>query len=407
MLVPFGSLARATDDDDEVKPQILVNLDTGEVLSHENAFRRWPPASLTKMMTAYVVFRAMKLQQVSMTSPVRVSHHALSQPPTKMGFPVGTVLTIENALKIIMVKSANDISAALGEAISGSEWKFVNLMNSHTRRLGMNDTHFINTNGLHEDGQYTTARDFAVLTFALTKEFPEYAHFFKIPAIRFGKRRLRNHNALLEQFAGTNGMKTGYVCASGSNVVVRAERDGKRLAAVVLGGGSSLKRNVRAAKLLQEGFDGLFDQVAVPFDEFKPTQAIDPEHADITQEICPRKYRHMKKKKSKPKPEPELVSAYAPEETARVIDPLKLVSPKSATATDAGTDAGGKEEVPEEKPLSFKEMQNLYLTARKKVGEDVRVELGGATGPNPNGLLHKDGGFLEPVMPIPTKRPES
>ncbi len=397
MLMAFASSARASEN--ETKPHILIDLDSGQVLSHQNAFRRWPPASLTKMMTAYVVFRAIKMQQVAMNSPVRVSNHALSQPPTKMGFPVGTVLTIENSLKIIMVKSANDISVALGEAVAGREWKFVNLMNAHARRLGMNDTHFINTHGLHEDGQYTSARDFAVLALQLTKEFPEHAQLFNIPAIRFGKRRLRNHNALLERFEGTNGMKTGYVCASGSNVVVRVEREGKRLVSVVLGGGSALKRNVRAAKLLQEGFDGLYAQNAVPFDQFKPVRLVDPEPADITREICPKKYRHQKKKK--PKPKPELVTAYAPHETGRVIDPLSLLAPKVAGAADAG----GKEEVAEDKPPSYAELEGLYLTARKKIGDDVRITLGGGIGPNPNGLRHKEGGFMEPIIPIPTKRP--
>ncbi len=404
--------------DDEIPPQILIDLDSREVLAHQNAFRRWPPASLTKMMTAYVVFRALKMQQVALNSPVRISNEALAEPPTKMGFPVGTVLTIDNSLKIIMVKSANDISVAIAEAIAGSEWKFIQLMNSHARRLGMDNTNFVNPNGLPEEGQYTTARDFALLTLALTHEFPEYRYYFNIPAIKIGKRRLRNHNALLEQFDGTNGMKTGYVCASGSNVAVRVEREGRRLAAVVLGGRSSLVRNVRAAKLLQEGFDGLYNDNAIAIENFQALDPVDPERADITRIICPRKYAKMPKKKKaevhtagasggKRVVDPKMVLAYASTglEAGRVPDSSTGRAPVIEEYVVEGV--GEKEEdIPEDKPPSFAELKSLYLGPRKKVGDDVVVTFGGAVGPNPMGLRHKDGGFAEPIIPVPTKRPD-
>jgi len=132
------------------RPHLILDATSGDVLSHELAFARWAPASLTKMMTAYTVFRTLELQSISMNSPVRISEEAISQPPSKMGFPVGTILNIETALKIIMVKSANDISVALAEATSGSEENFVALMNAHARRLGMIDTQFPNPHGLHE-----------------------------------------------------------------------------------------------------------------------------------------------------------------------------------------------------------------------------------------------------------------
>ncbi len=236
------------------RPHLVVDMNTGEVLSHELAFARWAPASLTKMMTAYTVFRTLQLQSITMDSPVRISEHAISQPPSKMGFPVGTILNIETALKIIMVKSANDISVALAESTSGSEEQFVALMNSHARRLGMIDSHFVNPHGLHDAKQFTSARDMALLTLQLTKEFPQFANFFNIPAIRFGNRRLRNHNALLRLFDGTNGMKTGYVCASGFNVAVRVKRNKRNLVAIVFGEKSGLRRNLKAARLLQENF---------------------------------------------------------------------------------------------------------------------------------------------------------
>ena len=241
------------------RPHLLVDISNGKVLSGELETARWAPASLTKMMTAYTVFRALELQHLEMNSPVRISEHALSQPPTKMGFPIGTILTIETALKIILVKSANDVSVALAESVGGSEDNFVQLMNSHARRLGMTDSQFTNPHGLHDGMQFTSAYDMARLTIGLTKEFPQYADFFDIPAVRVGRRRLRNHNALVRLFEGTTGMKTGYVCASGYNVVVRTTRNDRTLVAVIMGAKGGLSRNVDAAMLLTDGFAGKFD----------------------------------------------------------------------------------------------------------------------------------------------------
>ena len=189
---PAGETRVMVQPSDAVRPYLLFDVDSGQVLAHENAFRRWAPASLTKLMTVYATFRALKLQQIDLNSPVRVSENALLKPPTKMGFPIGTILTVDTAVKILMVKSANDISVALAEAVAGSEPDFIDLMNAHARRLGMTDSHFVNPHGLHEPDQYSTARDFALLAAALTLEFPEYADRFKIPALRHGKRRLRN-----------------------------------------------------------------------------------------------------------------------------------------------------------------------------------------------------------------------
>ncbi|MEM7070067.1 MAG: D-alanyl-D-alanine carboxypeptidase family protein, partial [Pseudomonadota bacterium] len=272
------------------EPYLVVDTTSSKIVARNRIFVRWAPASLTKLMTAYTVFRALKLQHLAMNSPVRISEAALEQPPSKMGFPIGTVLTIDSALKIIMVKSANDVSVALGEAVAGSEEQFVKFMNAHARRLGMLDSRFTNPHGLHHPDQFTTARDMARLALAIGREFPEYAEYFDIPALRVGKRRLRNHNALLRLFDGTNGMKTGYVCASGFNVVVRTKRNDRELVAVVLGHASGLKRSVAAAEVLSAGFN-------TSANAFRPTldTVLKPEHVsdlpvDITRRICPRKY---------------------------------------------------------------------------------------------------------------------
>ena len=395
LLVMSGLVStHAADVDPPVRPQILVDAKTGEVLFSQNAFQRWAPASITKLMTTYVTFHALKQQLIAMNSPVRVSEYALQQPPTKMGFPIGTIVTIDTAIKIIMVKSANDIALAVGEAVGGSEEQFVALMNAHARRLGMKDTNFVNPHGLHDPAQYTTARDFALLAMAITRDFPQHDGYFNIPAIKVGRRRLRNHNAMLERFDGTTGMKTGYVCASGYNVVVRTQREGRELIAVVLGGKSGLQRSVRAAKMLHEGFENLYPVQAASLADLKPL-ASDPKHiGDITRETCPRQYRAQTRAKRKAKTVIDLSN--------KTIAAAIIPTPSPGFTPPSGS---SKTKAEKAKPLSIGKMEKLYLSPRKRVGEDVRIRLGGGLGPNPHGLRHTDGGPAKPVLPVPQKRP--
>jgi D-alanyl-D-alanine carboxypeptidase len=185
-----------------------------------------------------------------------VSPNAVAQAPTKMGFGVGTQVTVDNALKMLMVKSANDMAVLLAEGVSGSIDKFADEMNRNARRLGMTQTNYVNPNGLPADEQISSARDLAILARALIKEFPEYDYYWHLPGIRLGKRVIRNYNTLLGRYPGTDGMKTGFICAAGFNLVASATRDGKRLIAVVLGAPSSAVRAVKAAQLLERGFNG-------------------------------------------------------------------------------------------------------------------------------------------------------
>jgi D-alanyl-D-alanine carboxypeptidase len=183
-----------------------------------------------------------------------ITANALKEPPSKMGFPVGTTMTLDNALKMMLVKSANDIAVAVAETVGGSEPAFVARMNAEAKLLGMNSTHFENPNGLPADGHETTARDMAVLARALWTDFPEYRPLFGISAIRSGDRVLRTYNTLLERYRGATGMKTGFICASGFNVVASATRNGRSLVAVVLGSETAKERTELAAKLLDAGF---------------------------------------------------------------------------------------------------------------------------------------------------------
>jgi len=234
--------------------QILIDVESGKVLHAENATQPWYPASITKIMTTYATLRAVKEQRLSLDKLLTVSHNAAAQSPVKMGFPVGTTITVDNALKMLMVKSANDMAVVLAEGVGGSIENFAELMNRHAQRLGMTQSHFVNPNGLPADEQVTSARDMAILARAAIKEFPEYDYYWQLPGIRMGKKVLRNYNTLIGRYPGADGMKTGFICASGFNLVATATRDGKRLIAVVLGAPSSAGRAIKAAQLLERGF---------------------------------------------------------------------------------------------------------------------------------------------------------
>ncbi len=265
---------------------IVVDLDAGVVLGQRDADRIWHPASVTKLMTAYLAFEALKSGQIKLTSPVTVSANALSEPPSKMGYKVGTVMTVDNALKMMIVHSANDIAVAISETVGGSEDRFVARMNAAARRLGMNSTHYDNPNGLPSPGQLTNARDLAVLSRALWQDFPEYRAYFRIPAIKAGRRVLRSQNTLLARYPGTIGMKTGFICDSGFNMVAAAQRNGRTLLAVVLGATSSASRAQTAARLLDTGFSGgSFGFGRVSLASFRAGAQPGPV-ADMHDEVC-------------------------------------------------------------------------------------------------------------------------
>jgi D-alanyl-D-alanine carboxypeptidase len=219
---------------------ILVDVQSGAVLAQENAFQRWYPASLTKLMTAYIAFSAIKSGKLTVDSPIIISANAAKQPPSKMGYKPGNRLSLDNALKIMLVKSANDIAVAVGEAAGGENYP--DAMNAAAAKLGMSGSHFTSANGLHSTQNYSNARDLAVLSRALRADFPELAGYFKFEAIQYGDHVERNYNILLGRFAGADGMKTGFVCASGFNMVGTATRDGRTLVAVVLGEESQVGR---------------------------------------------------------------------------------------------------------------------------------------------------------------------
>jgi D-alanyl-D-alanine carboxypeptidase len=205
-------------------------------------------------MSAYVTFRAIEAGELRLDSPIVMSKKAAKEPPSKSGFKPGTVLTADNALKLMLVRSNNDIAMALGENVGGSEAAFAERMNTEAARLGMTDSHFVNPNGLHSPQQYTTARDLALLVAALRRDFPQFMSYFSIEGVIVGKKTLTNFNLLVGRYDGVDGMKTGFVCPSGFNMIGTATRDGRTLAAIVLGQPSATVRAEAAAAMLDRGF---------------------------------------------------------------------------------------------------------------------------------------------------------
>ncbi|WP_404290147.1 D-alanyl-D-alanine carboxypeptidase family protein [Microvirga sp. RSM25] len=234
-------------------PMLLVDASTGDILAAQEATRSWHPASLTKMMTAHLALTAVKSGRVSMDTSIVLSPRATAQAPTKLGVPPGTSLRLEDALTVMMVKSANDVSFAIAEAIGGSEEAFVSAMNQEARRLGMTGTRFVNPTGLHDDRQVTNARDMAVLMLALLSYHADYLDLLRTPSITVNGRMLKNTNKLVEDYTGLEASKTGYVCASGFNVTVSALRGNRRVIGVVLGSPSAATRTLVMRELLNTG----------------------------------------------------------------------------------------------------------------------------------------------------------
>lgn len=237
-------------------PLLLVDRSNLQVLYAQDAGASWHPASLTKLMTAYVVFEEIANGNVTLDTPVTISRKAFNQAPSKSGLAVDSSISLKDALYILIVKSANDIAVAIAETVGGSEELFVAKMNDVARRMGLTGSHFVNSHGLHDPAQVTTARDLAVLSLYIEQGFPQYMPMFATGVVNLGKTRMESNNGLLEGFAGTTGMKTGYVCASGLNLVATVDRGGRQLLAVVLGGSSGRERNERAAELFINALNG-------------------------------------------------------------------------------------------------------------------------------------------------------
>jgi D-alanyl-D-alanine carboxypeptidase len=234
---------------------IVVDDTTGKVLHQVNADAARYPASLTQMMTLYLTFEALKAKKLGMDQRIPVSAHAAGMAPSRLGLRPGETLTVRQAILGLVTKSANDAASALGEALGGTEPKFAVLMTQRAHALGMSHTTFKNASGLPNSKQVTTARDMATLARALHNDFPQYYHFFKTPEFTFKGISYKNHNRLLAGFEGTDGLKTGFINASGFNLVASSVRDDRRLFGVVLGGQTAGWRDARMMSLFDQAYD--------------------------------------------------------------------------------------------------------------------------------------------------------
>jgi len=343
-LIMLGLTCALTADRASAAARILVDAESGKVLEADNATRPWYPASVTKLMTLYVTLRALKDGRITGDTLFTVSSNAVAQQPAKMGFPLGIQVTVDNALKMMMVKSANDMAVLLAEGVSGSIEKFADDMNETAKKLGMTQTSYVNPNGLPAEGQITSARDLAILARALIHDFPEYEFYWHIPAIKFGRRVTHNYNPLIEHYPGADGMKTGFICSSGFNLVATATRNDKHLIAVVLGAPSASARALQAAQMLEKGFSG--DSLAwlTPaigtVDALKPIEGAPP---DLHDEICG---KHHKKGKGAPEKKDELEEGESADVPADSNQTFVLSNAPGSSATLASLLSGPGQSAP-------------------------------------------------------------
>jgi D-alanyl-D-alanine carboxypeptidase len=237
-----------------VASSIMVDAVTGEIISSSNADAITYPASLTKMMTLYLLFDALKHGQIKLTDTITFSEHAASQDATNLAVSAGAKIKVETAILALVVRSANDAATAIAERLAGSEWAFAKKMTSTARALGMKNTTFRNANGLPNPEQRTTARDMAILGVALLRDFPEYYRYFAAERFSYRGVTYAGHNRVLNKLNGADGIKTGYIRASGFNLVSSAEQNGRRLVGVVLGGSTPYLRDKQMVAMMTKGF---------------------------------------------------------------------------------------------------------------------------------------------------------
>jgi len=250
---------------------IVVDAKTGKQIFEANSTAERYPASLTKMMTLYLLFEALDSGRLTKETQIPVSAHAAKQPPTKLWFKPGETIDIDSAIRALTVKSANDVAVAIGEYLGGSEEQFAAMMTAKAARIGMRNTVFRNASGLPDDGQHTTARDMAVLGMALRQRFPQYYYYFSATDFTFRGKLVRGHNDMLGRVPGVDGIKTGYIHASGFNIVTSYNMGGRQIVVVVMGADTARQRNDHAEALLRRALSPAGGDTRLVFAD-QPTQ---------------------------------------------------------------------------------------------------------------------------------------
>lgn len=230
---------------------IVVDASNGRTLYSVDSEMPRYPASLTKMMTLYMLFEALQQGRTDLTTQIPVSAYAAARPPTKIGFRPGDTIDVESAIHALVIKSANDVAVAVAEYLGGTEERFAAMMTARARQLGMRSTTFRNASGLPDPDQRTTARDMALLGMTLRARYPQYYRYFSETSFTFRGRNIRGHNDLLGRVQGVDGIKTGYVRASGFNIVTSVDSEGRRMVAVVMGGQTARARNAEVEQLIE------------------------------------------------------------------------------------------------------------------------------------------------------------
>ncbi len=265
---------------------IVIDAETGDILYERNANTGNYPASLTKMMTLYLLFEALDEGRVELGQPMKVSKKAAARPATALGLRAGERITVEQAIHALIIRSANDVATVVAEALGGSEAKFAQLMTERAREIGMANTTFRNASGLPDKNQKSTARDLANLARALWRAFPHHYHYFSTESFVFRGRTYTTHNRILQSYAGADGLKTGYIRAAGFNVATSAVRDGRRLIGVVLGGKTARSRDSHMASLLDNGFASLVTASAPTADIAPVVAALPPPAAPTPVQVA-------------------------------------------------------------------------------------------------------------------------
>ncbi len=277
--IAFAAPAQAT-------PSVVIDVASGQILEQEDATSVWYPASVTKLMTVYVALDAVRQGRLTFDTPLVVSARAARMAPSKMGFRPGSEVTLRNALVMLMVKSANDVAVTVAEGVSGSVEAFADEMNKASAALGMRESNWVNPNGLPDAQHVTSARDLAILGRALLLQFPESAGLYDIGAMQLGGRITANHNGMLGRYPGADGMKTGFTCPAGYNLVASATHGGQKLIAVVLGAPTPASRTAKTAALLDRAF-----QTGSPMGALESLPAGAGGPPDMRETVC----RHRRK----------------------------------------------------------------------------------------------------------------
>ena len=294
---------------------IVVNENSGKVMYSRNADKQLYPASLTKIMTLYMLFEALDNGKVHMGTKIKISKLAAGRSPSKLGLRPGSSITAKNAIMALITKSANDIATAISEHLAPSEREFAKKMTRKARALGMKRTTFRNASGLPHSKQKSTARDMAKLAIAIRRDFPHYFHLFKTKSFEYNGRKFRNHNKLLSSYKGTDGIKTGYIRASGFNLVATVERRGIRLVGVVFGGRTGASRNKHMIHLLNKQFDRV------------------PQYAETT--LVPKKKPSAPTLVKLPPPRPNILALKRTEKSGEAAVTVALAPPRPNLADPA------------------------------------------------------------------------